>query len=256
MSGFLGGLGDRLRGREGTRWAGSVEDFLYDGETVRERVAVGDNRVVVTSHRLLAFTPTRGSENYREVDLPNVADVEAGHDGETHLLPQAARAFVYGAILLAVGVFVDFDGFVPTDAFGGTGEAAGRLGLGGLFAVVGQLLDVIARLDDVARAVGAVVVLFAVFVLAVYLLTRDRAVVVTVAGEAADVVVPVDGDTDASAAVADLEYVLFDAGTGPGESPGSDRDVSTPESGGSAATPSSERSPRRVEWPAAPLSVR
>ncbi len=217
MSGLLGEFGDRVFGRDGTRWAGSVEDLLYDGETVRGRVTAGDSRIVVTTHRLLAFTPTRDDENYRQVDLPNVADVGAGYDGETHLLPQAARAFVYGAILLAVGVFVDFDSVVPTDAFRGSGEAAGRLGLGGLFAIVGQTLGVIASLDDVARVVGAVVVLFAAFVLAVYLLTRDRAVVVTVAGEAADVVVPVDGDTDAAAVAADLERVLFDAETAPGD---------------------------------------
>ncbi|MFB6195135.1 MAG: hypothetical protein ABEI80_03115 [Haloplanus sp.] len=211
MSGPLrdvGGLVDRLLGRDGTRWAGSVEDLLFEGERVRGRVPVGDNRVVVTTHRLLAFTPTRDGENYRQVDLPNVADVEAGYDGEDNLLPGALRAAVYGLILLVVGVFVDFGSFVPTDAFQGTGEAAGRIGLGGMFAAMGRLLEIIARLDEVARVVGALVLLFAVFVLAVYVLTRDRAVVVRVAGDAPDVVVPVD-EADAQAAVSRLEDVLF-----------------------------------------------
>lgn len=215
MSGLLGGLADRLLGREGTRWAGSVEDLLYEGETVRGRVSVGDNRVVVTTHRLLAFTPTREGENYRQVDLPNVDDVSAGYDGEDHLLPQALRAAVYGLLLLAVGVFVDFDSFVPTDVFDDTSEAAGRIGLGGMFAMMGRLLDIIARLDDVARALGALVLLFAVFVLLVYVLTRDRAVVVRVAGDTPDVVVPVD-EADVGVAVSQLEDVLFgpDAGDG------------------------------------------
>lgn len=209
MRGALGDLVDRLLGRGGTRWAGSVADLLYEGETVRQEVAVGDDRVVVTSHRLLAFTPTREGENYRQVDLPNVADVRVGSDGEGHLLGQAGRAFLYGAVLLAVGVFVDFGAFVPTDAFANTG-AAGRLGLGGIIAVMQRFLNLIASLDEIARLVGALVVLFSTFVLAVYMLTRDRAVVVRVAGDADDVVVPASEDgVNADAAVADLEQALF-----------------------------------------------
>jgi len=214
MRGALDRFVDRLLGSRGTRWAGSVTDLLYEGETVRREVTVGDNRVVVTSHRLLAFTPTRGGENYHQVDVPNVADIRAGYDGEGHLLVQAAQAFLYGLVLLAVGVFVDFGAFVPTGAFENTG-AAGRIGLGGVIELMQRLLGLVARLDDVARAVGALLVLFAVFVLAVYLLTRDRAVVVRVAGEADDVVVPASEDAvNAEAAVADLERALFDSDSG------------------------------------------
>ena len=222
MSGVLGGLADRLLGREGARWAGSVEDLLYEGERVRGRVSVGDDRVVVTTHRLLAFTPTGEGENSRQVDLPNVDDVRAGYDGEDALLPQALRAAVYGLVLLAVGFLVDFDSFVPTDVFDSTSETAGRIGLGGLFATMGRLLDVVASLDDVARVAGALVLLFAVFVLAVYALTRDRAVVVSVAGDAPDVVVPV-GEADVQVAVSQLEDVLFGPDAGGGDR---DRDAS------------------------------
>jgi len=208
MRGALGRLADRLLGRDGTRWAGSVEDLLYEGETIRREVAVGEDRVVVTSHRLLAFTPTGEGENYRQVDLPNVADVSAGHDGERTLLVQAGRAFLYGAVLLAVGVFVDFGAFVPTDVFANA-SAAGRIGLGGVVGLVQRFLNLVASLDEIARLVGALVVLFAVFVLAVYLLTRDRAVVVHVAGDTEDVVVPVDDGETVDAAVTDLERALF-----------------------------------------------
>ena len=210
MRGALGRSIDRLFGRGRTRWAGSVEDLLFEGETVRKEVAVGEDRVVVTSHRLLAFTPTRDGENYRQIDLPNVVDVSAGHDGERTLLYQAGRALLYGAVLLAVGVFVDFGAFVPTDVFANAG-ATSRIGLGGVVGLVQRFLNLVASLDEFARIVGALVVLFAVFVLAVYLLTRDRAVVVHVAGDAENVVVPVDDDgVNVDAAVADLERVLFD----------------------------------------------
>jgi hypothetical protein len=215
MRGALGGFVDRLLGRDGTRWAGSVADLLYEGETVRRELAVGEDQVVVTSHRLLAFTPTRDGENYHQVDLPNVVDVRAGYDGERHLIGRALRTLLYGALLLAVGVFVDFGAFVPADAFSNTG-ATGRLGLGGVIGLVQQVLGLIARLDEIARLVGALVVLFAVFVLAVYLVTRDRAVVVRVAGDADDVVIPANEDrVNVDAAVADLERALF--GTDPTE---------------------------------------
>ena len=46
-------------------WKSRVDDLLYDGETARETVDVGTSRVVVTSHRVLAFTPDADGENFR-----------------------------------------------------------------------------------------------------------------------------------------------------------------------------------------------
>jgi len=199
---------DGVRETGGRAWAGSVEDLLYDGESVRERVELGERtRVVVTTHRLLAFTPESDAENYRAVELPNVADVHAGHEGEANLLRQGARLGVYGVVLLAVGVFVDFGSFVPTDAFAGAG--AGRLGMGGLLSVLQRFLSLIARVDEFARMIGALLVLFAVFVFAVYLLTRDRVLEVNVAGDDDPIRVPADDET-VDGAVADLEVTLFE----------------------------------------------
>ncbi|WP_436908034.1 hypothetical protein [Halosimplex marinum] len=221
LRGLLGGLG----GTGGSAWTGSAEDLLYDGESVRERVDLSDgDRVVVTTHRLLAFTPGDDGKNYREVDLPNVADVRAGHAGEANLLRLGARLGVYGAVLLAVGVFVDFGSFVPTDAFAGAG--AGRLGMGGLLSILRRALSLLARTDEFARMIGALLVLFAVSVLAVYLLTRDRVLEVAVVGDGDPIRVPADGDT-IDGAVADLEAVLFgggdagadDRGPPPGDDP-------------------------------------
>jgi hypothetical protein len=217
MSGLLDQLRARLFGRDGRAWAGSVEYRLFDGETVRRRVSVGGNRVVVTTHRLLAFTPEADGENYRTVDLPNVTGVSAGHEGETNLLYQALRVFLYGGVLLAVGVVIDFESFVPTDVFGGTGAAAGRLGLGGLIGMMQQFLSLIARIDEFARVIGALLVLFGTFIVGVYLLTRDPVVVVRVAGDdVEDIVVPAtDGEEDAGidAAVTELETELFESGS-------------------------------------------
>lgn len=202
---------DRLRGRESRAWAGSVSDLLYDGESVRRRVALADgNRVVVTSHRLLAFTPGSDGENYRGVALPNVGDVRAGHKGERNLLRRGGRTLLYGAVLLAVGLFVDFASFVPTDAFQQTG-ATDRLGMGGLIGLLQQFLSLVARLDDFARLTGSLLVLFAAFIFGVYMFTRDRVLVVDVAGDDEDIRLPAD-DATLEGAVADLERTLFDTG--------------------------------------------
>ncbi|PSP69232.1 hypothetical protein BRC79_04580 [Halobacteriales archaeon QH_8_67_27] len=232
----LDGLLDRVRGGEDRAWAGSVEALLFDGESIRQRVELDDgNRVVVTSHRLLAFTPGSDGENYRGVDLPNVADVRAGHEGERNLLWQGSRTLLYGLVLLGVGVFLDFDSFVPTDAFQRTG-ATSQLGMGGLLGLLQQFLDLIARIDEFARTIGALLVLFAVFVFAVYLLTRDRVLVVGVAGDDANIRVPADGAT-IDGAVADLEVTLSDTGATTGADAAERADSGVTETGAAKSDP-------------------
>lgn len=213
----MGGLFDQLRdglfGREGRAWAGSVEDLLFDGESVDRKIAVGDNEVVVTSHRLLAFTPDGDGENYRTADLPNVDDVRAGHVGEDNLVVHAVKLFLYGVVFLGVGFLFNFDEIIPLDAFDDAGEGAGQLGIGGLFGMMRQLLELIAMIDDVSRALGALFMLFGAFVVMVYLLTRERVLVVSVAGDEGNIAVPPGENAPENAvddAVAELERVLFE----------------------------------------------
>lgn len=220
MTGVLDQLRRELFGRDERAWAGAVEDLLFDGESVRNEVRLGDSRVVVTTHRLLAFTPSADGENYRQVDLPNVADVRAGHVGEENLLMQAVRMFLYGGILLGVGLFVDFGAFVPTDAFSGGTAAAGQVGIGGLLGVMQSMLELIARIDDFARMIGALLLAFGAFVVVVYLLTRDRVLEIGVAGDGEDITVPVGedaGDGAIDEAVAALERELFASGPASGD---------------------------------------
>jgi hypothetical protein len=234
MDGALGQLVDHLRGRDDRAWAGSVEDLLFDGETIRRTIEFENNRIVLTSHRLLAFTPDSDGENFKRVDLPNVADVRAGHVGESNLIQQGARFLLYGGVLLAVGVFVDFGSFVPTNAFGAGGEASGQLGVGGLLSTMSRFMRLLAEADRYARMIGAVLLLFSTFVFGVYLLTRDRALVIAVAGEREDIHVPAS-EAGTEKVVAALEAELFgaDAGDGnAGKATGQDSDsLADPSSG-------------------------
>ena len=230
----VGGLRDRVFGRNRRTWNGSVEKLLFEGESVRQSVAVGDNRVVVTSHRLLAFTPERDGENYRHVDLPNVADVRAGHRAEDGLVGRGIRALVYGGILLAVGVTVDFESIVPTDALGGSGsQAAGRVGIGSVLGLLNRFLGLVANLDEMARLFGALLLLFSTVVFGAYFLTRERVLTVAVAGDEADIAVPA-AEADVERAVVDLERVLFEDG---GTTDGGTTDAGTTDAGRTSGTP-------------------
>ena len=212
MSGVVGDLVGQFRDGDERAWAGSVEDLLYESERVRNEVDLEAGRVVVTTHRLLAFTPDDEGTNFRDVDLPNVTSVAGGHRGESTLVAQGLRFLLYGGVLLAVGVFVDFSAFVPTDAFGANAGATGRIGLGGFVSIMNRFIGLIASLDRIARVLGAVLLLFSTFVFGVYLLTRDRVLVVEVAGDE-DVQVPASGE-EVDDAVTALERVLFESDDG------------------------------------------
>ena len=64
------------RSTYGMYWVERAEGLLYEGESVRETVPVGAGGIVVTTHRLLAFTPDREGPNFRQVDRPNVDGAE------------------------------------------------------------------------------------------------------------------------------------------------------------------------------------
>jgi hypothetical protein len=217
MSGAIGDLVDQVRGGDERAWAGSVEDLLYESERIRSEVDLEAGRVVVTTHRLLAFTPDDEGTNFRDVDLPNVTSVAGGHRGESNLVAQALRFLLYGVVLLAVGVFVDFSAFVPTDAFGANASGAGQIGIGGFLGIMNRFIGLIAGLDRIARILGAVLLLFSTFIFGVYLLTRDRVLVVEVAGDE-DVQIPTSGE-EADDAVTALERALFESNAGGATTP-------------------------------------
>lgn len=172
-------------------WGDRVDELLYDGEALAETVSVGDARVVVTSHRVLAFTPAGDGPNFRQVDRPNVVGVSSGSVGEPAHLLRGIRWTAIGLVLVLAGVFVDTDAIVG-DVDLGTG--GGQIGVGGVLGVVRSMLDLLGRLDDLLVTVGALAMLLGVAVLGVYLWTRDPALVVEVAGDADDVHLPRPAD--------------------------------------------------------------
>lgn len=172
-----------------------VEDLLYDGETVRETVDLATGQVVVTSHRVLAFTPRTEGANFRQADLPNVEGVGFGAQTEADLLERALRFSVIGVVLLGFGVVVDFGSIVgDVDLTGG--EAAGQIGIGGMLGAIQTMLGLIRSLDQYMQLFGAVALVLGVVLLSVYWYLREPTVVIEVAG-GDDIHVPrAERDTD------------------------------------------------------------
>jgi len=182
-------LGTQARGME---WVEHARDLLYDGEQIRERVAVGSGGVVVTTHRVLVFTPDREGANYHQVDRPNVEGVERTTRGEFGFLEQGGKALVVGLVLLAAGQFVSLDGLVSGVSLDSAGTA-GTAGLGRMLGLLSTMLTLLARLDELMTLFGGLALAFAAVVLGVYAWSREDLLVVSVAG-GEDVALPAPED--------------------------------------------------------------
>jgi len=162
-------------------WVERAEGLLYDGESIQEQVPVGAGCVVVTSHRLLAFTPEREGPNFSQVDRPNVDGIDARTVGEFRFLERAIKAIAVGAVLLVAGFTVSLDGLVGGVSLE-SGGAASAVGIGGMLGLLQSMLDLLGQLDDLMRVFGGLALAFGAVVLAVYLWSRERLLVVSVAG--------------------------------------------------------------------------
>jgi hypothetical protein len=195
------------------RWRQRVDDLLYDGETVRESVDLDGARVVVTSHRILAFTPDMDGANFQQADLPNVEGVGTGARTESRLLEPGLRIGVVGVVLVVTGLVVDFGGLVGGVDLGG---GAGSVGIGGMLGPVRSLLGLVRDLDQYLRLVGALALLLAVGLLSVYWYLREPTLTVAVAG-GEDIHVP---RVDDPGAVSRIERALAPGGASGTDVPG------------------------------------
>lgn len=191
-----------------SQWLARVEDLLYSGEDVETEVEVDEGAVVVTSHRVLTFTPETEGANFDSVDRPNVAGVARTTRGSVEYLRQAVKALLVGAVLVAAGRVVSLDDMVGGIDLGSTGGAG--MGLGGFLAMMQTLLDVLAVLDEILTAAGALALLLGSALLGAYALTREDLLVVEVAGDD-DVELPAGGG-DVDDVADDLDRAVRPAG--------------------------------------------
>lgn len=162
-------------------WEARAEDLLFEGETVEDSVTVGENGVVVTSHRVLVFTPANAGQNYRHVDRPNVEGVAVTTRGRRSLLWPGAKAGGAGILLAGAGATTSLDGLIPVSSVqSGTSAAPGVARVLSILSVVQRVL---ALLDDLALVVGLALVTASLGAFGFYLSSREPQVVLRVAGD-------------------------------------------------------------------------
>jgi hypothetical protein len=207
------------------RWKRRVEDLLYDGETVEESIELGTARVVVTSHRVLAFTPEMGGENFMQADLPNVESVDVGSESDRGLLARAFRVGFVGAVLLVLGLVIDFESILGGATF--DADAAQEVGAGGIIAFAQRLISFMIQLDYLLRVFGALALVLAAVMFGVYWFLRDPTLKISIAGDEPDIHLP--RPDDVAGTRTRLEAAIFgdenaDAGTGFDGQSGDDHD--------------------------------
>jgi hypothetical protein len=207
------------------RWKRRVEDLLYDGETVKESIELGTARVVVTSHRVLTFTPDMEGKNFTQTDLPNVKSVTESSRSDGGLLSRAIQFGVAGAVLLALGLVIDFESLLGGATF--DADAAQDVGAGGIISLVQRLISFMIQLDYLMRVFGVLALFLAAVLFGVYWFLRDPTLTIAVAGDKSDIHLP--RPADVSETQTRLEAAIFpdstvdshdDAGEGFGEETG------------------------------------
>lgn len=160
-------------------WRGRVDDLLYAGEDVIARVGRGPDEVVVTTHRVLAFTPERDGPNFDAVDRPNVSSVDFEATGRTWFVVQGLKALAIGALLVAAGLVVDLGGIFGDVSL----DNANAVGAGGVLGMLDLLQTAMSLANEALLAVGGLFVLLGLVAMGAYWTTRTTDLVVAVAGD-------------------------------------------------------------------------
>lgn len=158
----------------GVDWSARVDDLLTDGERVVASEPVGENDVVVTNRRVIAFTPGTDGPNYRSVDRPNVDGVRTGRRSAGGLAWPAVL-LLSGGGLAAFGVTFDLEGALTVPDL----PAGVDIGISG---AIETMQTALALLDDAALALGGLLALAGVALVAWWLVSRERVLVIEVAG--------------------------------------------------------------------------
>lgn len=181
--------------RAGADPMATFEGVLFDGEDVLLAERLGEAGVAVTTHRVLAADPAGDGPRLSAALLPNVTGVSVGSSGHTPAAVRAGGWGLLGAVLVGAGLVVDLDGLVRPV------EAPAALGLGGFLEFVSVLSRTLGLVDEGLLALGAAGLLGAAFHAVWFLASRQRRLVVEVAGDD-PITLPVDAaDAGATARV-------------------------------------------------------
>lgn len=175
------------------RWSERAGQRLRDGERIERSLQVGENGVVVTSQRVLAFMPEGDGANYRAVERPNVEDADLQTIGDTGWLEYVLKGGLAGLAGVGIGYTMDFGNLFSLDSI--TTDGAGQVGMGGMVQILAQISRVLDLLDDALLLVGLLGFVIALGALGMYIESRAHYLVIDVAGgEDVRVLAPTDAD--------------------------------------------------------------
>lgn len=165
-------------------WSDRVDRLLFDGEVVETELHVGTATVVVTSHRVLAFTPAVDGADYRAIDRPNVRGVERRSVSDLDLRSPAAKLGAVGGLIVLVAFVVDPASLLPRP------EVSDAPTAGGLVETVDRAIGLFHALDALLLGFGALLVAVAVGLQGLEFATRRERVAIEVVGEEPSVELP------------------------------------------------------------------
>lgn len=158
-----------------TNWVSDIDRLLHSGEEIEEKVSVGDSQVVVTTQRVMFFTPYVDGKNVRYTDRPNVAGIKASNSGNKRVLSVSATVGLTGVFLLVLGNTLSLS--VPSALNDIRGEAVPGAGMANSVASAIELIDTLLLI------LGVLFLANAAIITGYYFLKREGTVTVEVAGD-------------------------------------------------------------------------
>ena len=165
-----------------------LADMLFEGETIEEEIAVSRGTLAVTSHRVMALTGEGNEQRLAHADLPNVRDAQLKTSGRLSYLAWAVRCGVIGILLLGGGVLLRTNQMFQSLTQIQLSDSPAVAGVGDLLTTVATWLSMLNVLLVFAGLLGTAA---ALGLIGLYLTTRDREIVIEVAGRDS-IRVPVD----------------------------------------------------------------
>lgn len=177
------------------RWSERASQRLRDGEHIEESIPFGDNGVVVTNQRLLAFMPESEGANFRAIERPNVEGARLRSIGNPDWLGYMARGGLAGVVGIIVGTKMEFSGLI---SLGGIDpRAASKTGVGSMLGMLRSIADLVGKIDDAMLVVGLLGVAVWLGALGMYIQSREHVLQITIAGEGTlQVPAPKDADDE------------------------------------------------------------
>jgi len=155
-----------------------LDDLLFQGESIQEDVGMSTGQVALTSHRLLVFTPEVDGKRFSHADRPNVLGASVTVEGDTRYRDLMVRGSVYGILLLGGGYLLDnYPAFKSLTSMDVTSNQA----TAGTVGMVSGIVSMLGLLTSVLFLAGLVTLIATATLLALYMRTRRRELVIDVA---------------------------------------------------------------------------